>query len=107
MAVLGGEQSPLALKAVYCSLTLQRHCTPSMVTVLIAVLIIEHAGRPFYLLSQSLSKPPYSSLVPSRKLPTENWSGNVGLNSGAFYLQRSYLTVPNQIAAYPITGVAH
>ena len=75
MAVLGGEQSTLALKAVYCTLTLQLHCTPSMVTVLIAVLIIEHAGRPFYPVYPN----PWVSLHTIVSCPAENYLQKIGL----------------------------
>ena len=50
---------------------------------------------------------PSPSLVTSRKQPTENPSGNVGLNSGAFLLTTELFERTNQIVAFPITWAAH
>ena len=47
------------------------------------------------------------SLVTSRKQPTENPSGNVGLDSGAFLLTTELFERTNQIVAFPITRAAH
>ena len=42
-----------------------------------------------------------------KKLPTENPSGNVGLDSGAFLLTMELFECANHIVACPITGAAH
>ena len=47
------------------------------------------------------------SLVTSRKQHTENPSGNVGLDSGAFLLTTALFERTNQIVAFPITRAAH
>ena len=48
-----------------------------------------------------------ASLVTNRKQPTENPSGNFGLDSGAFLLTTELFERTNQIVAFPITRAAH
>ena len=47
------------------------------------------------------------SLVTSRKQPTENPSGNVGLDSGAFLLTTELFERTNQIVAFAINRAAY